>query len=196
VSVVKSDEPGWPVGDIVVAAQKGDVDAIRALLTASHPHVHRFARTVCLSEQDAEDATQEAMIILYRKIGTLRASAALASWIFQIVRNECLRLIVTARRRRQEPIDSVQDASHDATLEDEVIQRLEVERVAFAIAELPDDQRRVLILRDVYGHSGKHVANSLGLSVAAMKSRLHRARIAVRDRLDVPYKRRQPPSES
>lgn len=180
MQVVRSDVTGWPGGDLVVAAQRGDVESIRTVLAVSYPHVHRFARMVCLTEQDAEDATQEALIILYRKIGTLRASAALASWMFRIVRNECLRRIAMARRWRHLPIDSVTDVPRATHTEDDVLQRLEVERVATAIAGLPDDQRSVLILRDVYGHSGKYVADSLGLSVAAMKSRLHRARNALR----------------
>jgi RNA polymerase sigma factor (sigma-70 family) len=166
---VRSEDTGWPGDDLVTAAQNGDLDSIHTLAGASHPHVHRFARTVCLTEQDAEDATEEALITFYRKIGTLRASAALASWMFRIVRNECLRRIVLARRRRHEPIESMIDATRGASVEDEVLERLEAERVATAIAALPDDQRRVLILRDVYGHGGKPVADRLGLSMAAMK---------------------------
>jgi RNA polymerase sigma factor (sigma-70 family) len=145
--------------------------------------VRRFARTVCLTEQDAEDATQEALIILYRKIGTLRASAALASWMFRIVRNECLRRIAGARRRRLERLEPGADDASGPSAEEEVFARLEAERVAAAIAALPDDQRRVVIVRDVYGYSGKQVADSLGLSVAAMKSRLHRARASLRAEL-------------
>jgi RNA polymerase sigma factor (sigma-70 family) len=185
---VRSEPTGWPGNNLVAAAQHGDVESIRTLLGVSHPHVHRFARTVCLTEQDAEDATQEALIILYRKIGTLRASAALASWLFRIVRNECLRRIAMARRSRNEPIESVTNAARGTSTEDEVIERLEAERVAAAIAALPNDQRRVIILRDVYGYGGKQVADSLGLSVAAMKSRLHRARAALRTELHELYR--------
>jgi RNA polymerase sigma factor (sigma-70 family) len=63
--------------------------------------------------------------------------------------------------------------------EDEVVRRLEAGRVATAIAALPADQRHVLIMRDVQGYSGRMVADALGLSVPAMKSRLHRARATV-----------------
>jgi predicted RNA polymerase sigma factor len=69
------------------------------------------------------------------------------------------------------------------SVEDEVLQRLEAGRVATAIAALPADQRRVLIMRDVQGYSGRMVADALGLSTAAMKSRLHRARAAVQQTL-------------
>ncbi|MFC4912316.1 RNA polymerase sigma factor [Actinomadura gamaensis] len=61
------------------------------MLDGAHAHVRRFAQHLCASPQDAEDAAQEALIILYRKIGSLRATGALASWMFRIVRNEGLR---------------------------------------------------------------------------------------------------------
>lgn len=169
----------WPGDQLVAAAQDGDEASIAALVSGAHPHVRRFAFSLCASSQDAEDAAQEAMIILIRKIGTLRAAGALASWMFQIVRHECLRR-ARALYRRSEPI--VETAA--SSPEDEVLGRLELERVAAAIASLPLDQRRVLIRRDVQGLPGSSVATSLGLSTPAMKSRLHRARAAVRAELN------------
>ncbi|MFF8769164.1 RNA polymerase sigma factor [Kitasatospora sp. NPDC015120] len=165
----------WPGNAVVAAAQDGDVEAIAALVSGAHPHVQRFARSLCATPEDAEDAAQEALIILYRKIGMLRATGALASWMFRIVRNECLRRARPALRVRPEPHDGL-----SRSVEDEVLGRLEAGRVAEAIAALPADQRRVLIMRDVQGLSGRTVADRLGLSTAAMKSRLHRARAAVR----------------
>ncbi|MEV0650731.1 RNA polymerase sigma factor [Phytomonospora sp. NPDC050363] len=169
----------WPDEALVAAAREGDLESLTALVSGSHPHVRRFARSLCASPQDAEDAAQEAMVILYRKIGMLRATGALASWMFRIVRNECLRR-TRMFLRPPAPVAEVSAAS----AEEEVLQRLEAERVAGAIADLPADQRRVLVLRDVQGHSGRAVAGALGLSVAAMKSRLHRARAAVHASLE------------
>jgi DNA-directed RNA polymerase specialized sigma24 family protein len=143
----------WVTDQLIASAQQGDVESISAVVYSAHPHVLRFARTLCATPQDAEDAAQEALITLFRKVGSLRASAALASWMFRIVRNECLRLL---RRRRPEEIDP---PSADS-VEDDVL-------------------RRVLIMRDVQGYPGRSVADALGLSLAAMKSQLHRARRAV-----------------
>ncbi|MFD4637579.1 RNA polymerase sigma factor [Lentzea sp. NPDC058436] len=170
----------WPGDQLVTAAQSGDEASIAALVAGAHPHVKRFALTLCASSQDAEDAAQEAMIVLFRKIGTLRAAGALASWMFRIVSHECLRrarMLVLRPEPVAEPVE--------ASAEDDVLARLEVERVAAAIAALPADQRRVLIMRDVQGLPGGAVARALGLSTAAMKSRLHRARAGVRDSLDL-----------
>lgn len=173
-------EPAWPGERLILAAQRGDVDSITALVSGSHPNVRRFARSLCATPEDAEDAAQEALIILYRKIGMLRASGALASWMFRIVRNECLRRARAVVRDREHP--AVADTAVDSA-EDEALRRFEAGRVAAAVAALPVDQRRVLIMRDVQGHSGRMVADALGLSTAAMKSRLHRARATVRSTL-------------
>jgi RNA polymerase sigma factor (sigma-70 family) len=176
--VAESPGSSWPGSVLVAAAQQGDQDAISALVSGSHPHVRRFAFSLCASPQDAEDAAQEALIILFRKIGTLRATGALASWMFQIVRHECLRR-ARALTRPAEPLGEPVVGS----AEDDVLVRLELERVAAAVAALPPDQRQVLIMRDVQGLPGGVVARHLGLSTAAMKSRLHRARVAVRQDL-------------
>lgn len=166
-------DSSWPGEQLVVAAQRGDVDSITALVSGAHPNVQRFARSLCATPEDAEDAAQEALIILYRKIGMLRASGALASWMFRIVRNECLRRARTMRAHAPLP-----DAA-ERSAEDVVLQRIEAGKVAAAIAALPAEQRRVLIMRDIQGYSGRMAAEALGLSTAAMKSRLHRARTAV-----------------
>lgn len=166
---------GWASEQLIRAARDGDVESIAAVVHGAHPHVRRFAEHLCASAQDAEDAAQEALIILYRKIGSLRASAALASWMFRIVRNECL-------RRARRLFDQEGGAGIDpvASAEDEVLRRLEAERVARAIRALPDIQRRVLTMRDVLGYPGRAVAEALGLSTPAMKSHLHRARTTLR----------------
>jgi RNA polymerase sigma factor (sigma-70 family) len=170
----------WPNEQIVTAAQHGDTRAIEMLLDGSHAHVRRFARTLCSTPEDAEDAAQEALIVLYQKIGTLRAAAALASWMFQIVRHECMRRSRLVFHR---------PASVDGTepsVEDTALARLEIERIVGCISELPPEQRSVLVLRDIQGFSGKATAQALGLSRAAMKSRLHRSRETLRLQLDAP----------
>ncbi len=173
-------ERGWAGEQLVAAAQRGDQEAISAIVYGAHPHVRRFAHHLCASSDDAEEAAQEALITLYRKIGTLRATTALASWMFRIVRNECLR---RARYLLDPGPQTAADADVVASAEDEVLRRLDADELAQAIAVLPDLQRRVLIMRDVLGYPGRTTADALGLSVAAMKSQLHRARAAIRHSL-------------
>ncbi len=167
----------WAPEDVVRAAQRGDRAAIARLLDAAHPHVRRFARALCATREDAEEAEQEALIVLFRKIGTLRAPVALASWMFQIVRRECI------RRTRLRLHDLGSRRPPEVSAEDAVLARLELDRIVESIAALPADQRAVLVLRDIQGLSGSTTARRLGLSRAAMKSRLHRSREAVRAQL-------------
>ncbi|MFC0602072.1 RNA polymerase sigma factor [Streptomyces palmae] len=172
----------WPDERLIKAAQDGDVTSLTTVVMKSQPHVRKFALSLCASPQDAEDAAQEALIILYRKIGTLRATGALASWMFRIVRNECLRQVrLLVPRGDQAPAEP--ETSAEPSAEEAVLRRLEVERIAAAVCALPRDQRQVLIMRDLQGLPGKTVAHALGLSSAAMKSRLHRARTTLRHSL-------------
>jgi RNA polymerase sigma factor (sigma-70 family) len=170
----------WPTERIISAAQQGDPRAISVLVSCSHSHVRRFARTLCSTPEDAEEAAQEALIVLYRKIGTLRVAAALASWLFQIVRHECI------RRSRLAFGGQLSAPVSEASAEDAALARLEVERIVDCIATLPAEQRAVLVLRDIQGLSGAATAQALGLSRAAMKSRLHRGRATLRARLATP----------
>jgi RNA polymerase sigma-70 factor (ECF subfamily) len=98
------------------------------------------------------------------------------------VRNECLRqvrlLVSWSDEAAAEP-----KACAEQSAEETALRRMEVERIAAAVSALPRDQRQVLIMRDVQGLPGNAVARSLGLSNAAMKSRLHRARAALRHSL-------------
>ncbi|NUS09957.1 MAG: RNA polymerase sigma factor [Streptomyces sp.] len=167
---------------MVSAAQDGDLTALTAVVRQSQPHVRRFAGTLCASPQDAEDAAQEALIILYRRIGTLRATGALASWMFRIVRHECLRQLRALSARGTPAVPD--EPPPAASAEEDALHRLEAERIAAAVGALPREQRQVLVLRDLQGLPGPAVARALGLTTPAMKSRLLRARAALRTSLE------------
>ncbi|MEX0167823.1 RNA polymerase sigma factor [Streptomyces sp. LMG1-1-1.1] len=169
----------WPDEQLIRAAQDGDVTSLATVVMESQPHVRKFALSLCASPQDAEDAAQEALIILYRKIGSLRATGALASWMFRIVRNECLRQVRLLVARSDGP-PAEPEAPAEPSAEEAVLHRLEVARIAAAVSALPLEQRQVLVMRDIQGLPGRTVAHTLGLSNTAMKSRLHRARNALR----------------
>ncbi|WP_433890245.1 RNA polymerase sigma factor [Streptomyces sp. CA-111067] len=173
----------WPDERLIRAAQDGDVDSLAAVVLESQPHVRRFARTLCASPQDAEDAAQEALIILYEKIGTLRATGALASWMFRIVRNECVAHLRRLAARKEAPAAEPEPCAVPSA-EEEALRAMQAERIAAAVSALPREQRQVLVMRDLQGLPGHTVARSLGLSTAAMKSRLHRARAALRHSLE------------
>ena len=162
---------------LIAAAKGGDAVALDRLLAVSQPDLLRFARRTCTTTEDAEDAVQTALWQLHRRIGTLRIIAAFASWLFRIVERECRRLL--GLRRATVPLDNVApEALPLAPVP------LDLRRdLGAMIAALPDLYREVLILRDIEEWTAPEAADRLGISVEAVKSRLHRARSLLRDRL-------------
>jgi RNA polymerase sigma factor (sigma-70 family) len=162
---------------LVAAACGGDAAAVERLLVVCQPDLRRFARRACSSREDAEEAVQIALWQLYRKIGALKTAAAFASWLFKIVERECYRLL-----RARGPLESI-DAALDGVLRQEPLP-LELRRdLSAAISALPEPYRTVLVLRDIDELSAAEVAAELAVSQDAVKSRLHRARAMVRERL-------------
>ena len=163
--------------ELVEAACGGDAVAIERLLVVCQPDLRRFARRACSTGEDAEDAVQIALWQLYRKIGALRTAATFASWLFKIVERECYRLF-----RARDKLQTL-DQSLDHVLRQEPLP-LELRKdLVAAIAQLPEPYRKTLILRDVDELTAPEVADQLGISVDAVKSRLHRAREMMRERL-------------
>ena len=162
---------------LVDAARGGDTQAIAQLLTQCQPDLKRFARRTCSSAEDAEDAVQAALWQLYRKIGALRTAATFAVWLFRIVERECFRLF-----RGRGPAQAQEGADVEVVAAPALPLDLRLD-LSRAIAALPEAYREVLILRDVDELTAPEVAQQLGLGVEAVKSRLHRARAMVRERL-------------
>lgn len=162
---------------LIEAARSGDSGAIAQLLVACQPDLKRFARRTCSNTEDAEDAVQIALWQLYRKVGALRTVATFATWLFRIVERECYRLF-----RHSRDTDSLDEPSAQAVPAAWVPLDLRID-LSRSIAILPAIYREVLILRDVDELTAPEVAAQLGLSLDAVKSRLHRARAMVRDRL-------------
>lgn len=165
---------------LVESACEGHTDAIEELLRQCQPSVTQFARKYCATPQDVEDAVQQTLWLIYRKINTLKSTQAFVSWIFTIVRNQCYRLLA-----RYHAVDTVEVSKLDLLAmggESDLYDALKVDVVS-AIAQLPTIYREVLIMRDIQGYSTPEVAERLNLSSAAVKSRLHRARNLLRDML-------------
>jgi RNA polymerase sigma factor (sigma-70 family) len=160
---------------LIAAARAGDAAALDRLLAASQPDLMRFARRTCANAEDAEDAVQVALWQLHRRIGTLRVIAAFARWLFRIVERECRRLLGLSRPTV--PLDEI-----SSPLEAPVPHGLRHD-LGRMIASLPDLYREVLILRDIEEQTAPETAARLGVSVEAVKSRLHRARGMLREKL-------------
>ena len=156
----------------------GDPEAILALLKLAQPDIRRYARRACRSTNDVEDAVQESLWILYRRIGRLQKVGAFSYWLFQIVHRTCLRLA----RQHFGLADDISSLEDDLQLSKRPDADLRLD-IAGAIQSLPDHYRRVLILRDADEMTIGEIADLLGLTREATKARLHRARMLVREYL-------------
>lgn len=168
---------------LLLAAQAGDLAALNQLVAAHRRGVYRFGLQVCRTTEDAEDAVQETLWAATRAIKSFRGTASsLASWLFTIVRRECFRLI-EGRRRAPVGLDGNEDAfaCDLGDPEDSVVVQRRSELLAAALAELDPIHREVVLLRDIQELSAPEAAAQLGISLDALKSRLHRARVRLRD---------------
>ena len=159
------------------AARLGDQTAIVRMLERAQPDIRRYARATCRTASDAEDATQETLWLLSRHVAAIRALAALSGWLFSVVRRECLRLA-----RRTGMIASIDEEALETRLvgRDEAELRLDL---AAAFESLPPHYREVALMRDLRDMTIDEIAGALGLSRQAVKARLHRARLLLRDYL-------------
>ncbi|MCA9516766.1 MAG: sigma-70 family RNA polymerase sigma factor [Myxococcales bacterium] len=174
--------------DLLSAARGGDAGALDALLARHQAQVYRFGLKMCRDPEDAEDVVQDTLITLARGIRDFRGESSLSTWLYSVARSHCV------KKRRKSKFAPTSEASfeqdvvaegldvHDpARPPDEEAAGREVQAALDrAIRSLEPMYREVLVLRDVEGLSAAEVAEVLGVTVATVKSRLHRARLAVR----------------
>jgi RNA polymerase sigma-70 factor (ECF subfamily) len=164
------------------AARAGDVVALNQLIASQRQGVYRFGLQVCRTTEDAEDAVQETLWAATRAIRAFRGTASsIASWLFTMVRRECLRLL-HGRGRRPVPLAGGEDdiPGDFVDPEDVVAMRRRNQQLAEGLAALDPLHREVVLLRDIQEMSAPEAAAHLGISVDALKSRLHRARMTLR----------------
>jgi RNA polymerase sigma-70 factor (ECF subfamily) len=177
-------------GELVRLAQEGDVDAFAEIIRRHERRLRIVLLRVLDDTRDVEEAVQDAFVQAWRNVDRYRGEAALFTWLYRIGINAAL-----ARTRRKERsvtgLESLETegAEHVAR---EVLPESAAEahdlraRVLAALAELPFEQREAVVLRDLAGLSNAEVADALGVSLAAAKSRIHRGRLELRDLLEPP----------
>ena len=173
--------------NLIDRACSGDAAAIEAMLLLYQPMVTRFAHKYCATPEDVEDAVQETLWIAAQKIGSLRVAAAFVSWLFRVVKNQCIRLLEGPSGNveldnwvRDDRAGLNADVLQEESIEDDVLLHRDVLN---ALGSLPQAYREILIMRDLQEMSTPEVAAALGLSTETIKSRLHRARNIMRQQL-------------
>lgn len=161
---------------LIQAARAGDGAALEALLRAARPYIRRYANRYCVAQM-AEDATQEALWTVARRLPALRSVAAFPIWLLRVVTRICAGLVSPLWRR----IEALQEGedTQPARLED-IELRLDLER---AIQTLPEGHRDAILLFYFSDLSVADTAARLGISEEATRVRLHRGRGLIRARL-------------
>lgn len=187
-----SEIPQQTDEQLVDGARSGDRASLERLLERHERRVYRFGLKMCRDPEAAKDVLQETLIAAARTVKDFRGASSASTWLYAIARSFCIK-----QRRRskfapehEESIDTagagreVLEIADPARAQDDVLSGRQVERaLEKAIAELDPMYREILLLRDVEGLSASEVAEAVGVSVEAVKSRLHRARVAVREKL-------------
>ena len=174
---------------LLKAARSGDEKALRQIVQMVSGPAYRFSMGFCRNPDDAEDLVQDVMTTLLRSLDSFRGESSLSTWTYIVAKRACGR-----RRQRASRQSSIEDMNPvDMDRPDPTpgpSRRMENRELAAAleaaIAALPDNQKQVLVLRDVEGLSAAEVGKILGLGERAVKSRLHRARLVLREQL-APY---------
>jgi RNA polymerase sigma-70 factor (ECF subfamily) len=188
--------------ELLSRAQAGDMSAFEALVGRHEEKVYGLAFRMTRSEADAAEIAQDTFLSAYQHLSEFRGEAAFGSWVHRIAANNAL-----MRLRRQKVVDMVSDdelagpeftergsladgpesdwskRADDKILEDELGRAIQT-----ATDALPEGYREVFLLKDVEGLSYEEISEMVGISIPAVKSRLHRARLALREAIDAFYK--------
>jgi RNA polymerase sigma-70 factor (ECF subfamily) len=187
--------------ELLARAQAGDMSAFESLVSRHEEKVYGLALRMTRSEADAAEITQDTFLSAYQHLGEFRGESAFGSWVHRIAANNAL-----MRLRRQKVLDIVSDdlagpeftergsladgpdsdwskRADDKVLDDELGRAIRV-----ATDALPEGYREVFLLKDVEGLSYEEISEMVGISIPAVKSRLHRARLALREAIDAFYK--------
>ena len=163
---------------LFAAAQAGDPVALDRMLRELQPDIRRYARRQCHRTTAIEDVVQEALIVLYRRLGTVRDPLAIAGWILRVVTRLCM-LPVLALIRGAEELTERHEAKYFARVPNNDL-RIDLVR---ALESLPDIYREVILLRDMEQLTIAETADHLRITREACKSRIHRGRALLREYL-------------
>lgn len=190
-NVIKNDK------ELVSEFKAGDVSAFEQLLERHEERVYSLALRITRNQEDAEEVLQDVFTSVYKKIDLFEGKAAFSSWVYRITANTSFMLL---RKRRQRPTVSIEDLP--LNLKRQKMEKTDSlnldafsccynselqEVIAKALKKIPAEYRDVFVLRDIDGMSNQEVGETLKLSIPAVKSRLHRARIMLKKRLQDYY---------
>ncbi len=192
----KTGEPVTSDETLLAQTAEGNSTALEELLARHQAKIYGLALRMLRNSHDAEEVLQEVALILFQKAGTFRGQSAVSSWIYRITVNASLMKLRRSPKVKTLPLEEelvfkmdeigrpLESVTDWTRLPRQELERKELmQKIEAAADELPPDYRAVFLLRDVEGLSAEETREILGLSLSALKSRLHRARLFLRKRL-------------
>lgn len=188
--------------DLIDRIRAGDYSAFEELVSRFERKVYALALKLTGNQADAEEIAQDVFLTIYQKLDSFRGESALSSWIYRVTANAAFMKLRDRRKRKatsyEEQATSAAAADDDAAPDvtatwpqadwsaqaDEQLEQGELgDQLKDAIAQLPDKFKLIFLLKDVQGLSNEEIGDIVNMSVPAVKSRLHRARLFLRERL-------------
>ena len=191
---------GFDESVLVAQAKAGDQNAFTELVNRYERKIYRLAKNITQNDEDAEDVLQDAFLKAYTHLDNFKGDSKFYTWIVRIAVNEALMRLRKRKSDRTVPLDEPVELGEEtvqreiAVWEDNPEQQYSQEEwrkiLDEAVDSLKPDFRTVFVLRDIEELSTEETAETLGISVPAVKSRLLRARLALRERLTRQFKRK------
>ena len=187
--------------ELVERTKAGDSRGFDELVRRYRDRVYRLSTKILRHEDDAAEALQDAFLSAYRGLAKFKSESTFSTWLYRIATNASL---MKLRRRRDSHVSYEQSQGGDADAEplaipdastqplEELLDSEAREVLGREVDLLPANEKEVFVLRDIMEQSNADVAQELGLTVAAVKSRLHRARLHLRDRMNRYFRERAP----
>ncbi|OIO96858.1 MAG: hypothetical protein AUJ92_04960 [Armatimonadetes bacterium CG2_30_59_28] len=183
--------------ELIARCLDGNLETFDRLMEMHETQIYNLAYRMIGNREDAADLTQDAFIRAFHALPRFRGGSAFSTWLYRIATNVCLDHIKKYRRQKskmtpsqirtadQEELDLLDELGDSSLDPQEVLDRREQQKaVQSVISTLPEHQRAVLVLYDIQGESYEEVAQILDISIGTVKSRLNRARLALKSRLE------------
>lgn len=170
---------------LIQRAAKGDGAAFSELMAQHESRMYAVTLRMCANREDAQDCLQDAMLRIYRAIGSFKGQSAFSTWIYRITMNTCLDELRRRKSRSASSLDTLLESGWSPADEDDVPERHAIaseqrRTIDQAISQLPEDMRAAVVLRDIQGFTYDEIADMLGANIGTVKSRISRGRERLR----------------
>ena len=174
--------------ELILLLQQGDEAAFETLVRLYEKKVYTLCRRMCGSDEDAQEAAQDAFLSLWRSAKSFRGDASLSTWLYRLATNACIDLLRRNKRGGErvslDDEETTFELVDESPLPEQALERKETQRlVEKGLAALPEDYRAILLLREAEGLSYAEIAEAMHMELGTVKSRISRGRVLLRNYL-------------